>query len=200
VGHVYFFLDASIGEFKIGATKDDDVEVRLNKLKTGNPYLERHREFRTEYPFDLEQKLMGAFALKRTRRDFFALDDGDLLAIDQIVRDAEVILPMEKSIDSLKSKQDNGVLLDPNEVYRQLVAELREVKCARERLENRQMEIEAQLKTIIGVCRGIRNLVTWKTNEKPTPWFDRKQFELDEPRLYGVYLRFQFRRMFRLLD
>ncbi|MFZ0301762.1 MAG: GIY-YIG nuclease family protein [Terracidiphilus sp.] len=200
MGQVYLFLDTSNGEYKIGATKDDEVEVRLNQLRTGNPYLERYREFGTDYPFDLAQKLMGAFAQKRTRRDFFALDDADLHAIDQIVRDAEAILPMENSIYSLKSKQDNGVLLDPNEVYRELVAELREVKCERERLENRQDELEAQLKTIIGVCRGIRNLVTWKTNEKPTPWFDSKQFKLDEPRLYGAYLRFQFRRMFLLLE
>jgi len=200
MGHVYLYLDTSNGEYKIGATKDDDVEVRLNHLRTGNPYLVRSREFETDCPFDLEQKAMYAFALKRTRRDFFALDAGDLLAIGQIVRDAEATLRREESICSLKNKQDNGVLLDPNEVYRQLAAELREVTCECERLQNKKNELEAQLKTIIGVCRGIRSVATWKTNEKPTPQFDVGQFKLDEPRLYGAYLRFQFRRMFRLLD
>ncbi len=200
MGFVYLFLDTSNRQFKIGATANDDVGVRQNQLRTGNPYLERHREFKTDDPFGLERKLMFAFARKRTRLDFFALDSDDLGRIDQIVRDAEASLSMETSIFSLKTKQDNGILLDPNEEYRRIVAELRDVKCESKRFENRQYELEAQLKTIIGVCRGIRNLVSWKTNEKPHSWFDRKQLKLDEPELYDAYLRFQFRRMFRLLD
>jgi Meiotically up-regulated gene 113 len=198
MGYAYLFLNTSNGEHKIGATGSDDVEVRLNQLKTGNPYLKLSRKFETMYPFDVERKMMRAFESKRTRLDFFALDDADLLTIDQIVHDAETSLTLEKSILSLKNRQDNGILLDPNEAYRQDVAELREVRAKIDSLKCREVELEARLKSAIGIYRGIRTLVSWKTNEKPHPWFDRKQLKADEPDIYAAYLRFQFRRMFRL--
>jgi hypothetical protein len=198
VGYTYLLFDPLSGEHKIGASID--AEVRLSNLQTGNARLELYAKFQTDYPFDIERKLMHAFESKRTKRDFFALDHADLLAIDQLVRDAEASIPLEKSILSLRNRQDNGILLDPNEAYRRDVAELREVKAKIASLEGRRDELEARLKTEIGICRGIRTLVTWKTNEKPHPWFDRKQLKADEPDLHAAYLRFQFRRVLRLLE
>lgn len=128
MGHAYIFLDTSNGEYKIGATAKDDVDVRLNQLKTGNPYLTLHGKYETAYAFDLERKLMRAFESKRRKRDFFALDDADLITVSQIILEAETSLPLEKSIIALRNKPDNGILLDPNESYRQDVAELREVR------------------------------------------------------------------------
>lgn len=198
MGFTYVFHDTSNGEYKIGATTQGVAE-RLNELKTGNPNLDRFRHFETNYPFDLERKLINTFKTKKTRRDFFALSGDNLLALDRIVSEAEASLPLETSILVLRNRQDNGILLDPTDAYRQDVAELRRVKDEISLLEVRKDELEARLKTTIGICRGIRGLINWTTNEKPTPWFDRKQFKEDEPDMHAAYLRFRFQRMFRLL-
>lgn len=107
---------------------------------------------------------------------------------------------MEESICFLKSKQDNGILLDANDVYRQMFAELRQLRREIQPRKSRVDNLETEFKAIIGVNRGINGIASWKTNEKPTPWFDCEQFKLDEPTLYRAYLRFQIRRRFRLLD
>jgi hypothetical protein len=220
MGHVYFIRDESSGLTKIGATGNNDVAVRLRQLQTGNPSLKLAWKYEAAEPFGLENLLHGRYALKRREQEFFDLDDADIHDAQQFCDECkQTTRPTKDRASSLQNVRDNGVLLDPAEAHRQIVAELQQVNREYMYLEAKKKALENQLKTIIGINAGIEGLCTWKSsvtsvfNEErlkleqlelwtryspPRLTLDRTLLKQEQPDIWSKYLQEKFTRRFYL--
>ncbi len=199
MGHVYLFLDTSTGEYKIGATKEDDVEVRLNQLRTGNPHLERSLDFETADPFKPETILKNSFAEKRTKRDFYSLSDADLFDVEQIVNDYEGMwVQVKDSVNVLKKQWDNGEMLQQEESHRQHVADFQQKKGKFYRAKLEFEQARDLVRIDIGPFKGIIGLVTWKAFQKL--WLNGARLKEEQPELYAQYAESKVQRRLQALE
>jgi hypothetical protein len=192
MGWVYFFRDCSLKLVKIGAT-EDEVESRRDSLQTGNPSrLRLERKIQTSEPFGLENLLHRSFEAKRVSGDFFDLAEADLNEAERIARYFEESRPIQERVELLKKERDNGILIKPLELHRDLVERWREAKREFNRAKLEKERLELQLQSIIGVHAGIEGLVTWRANEKH--WFDQTRLEIDHPEIYLEYWKIRIER------
>jgi hypothetical protein len=199
MGHVYLFQDTSTGHYKIGATKDDDVQVRLNKLRTGNPHLELSHNFETADPFPLETKLKNTFAEKRTKREFYALSDADLFDVEQIANEYEgTWVPLKDRVNGLKKQWDNGEMLQQEESHRQHVADWQQAKGKFYRAKLELEQAGDQVRIDIGPAKGIIGLVTWKAFQKL--WLNNARLKEEQPELYAQYAEPKVQRSLHALE
>jgi hypothetical protein len=199
MGHVYLFLDTSTGHYKIGATKDDDVEIRLNSLRTGNPHLDLSHKFETDHPFDLEAKLKNTFAEKRTKREFYALSDADLFDVEQIANEYESIrVPLKDRVNELKKQWDNGEMLPQEELHRQHIADWQQAKGKFYRAKLEFEQTADQVRIDIGPAKGILGLVTWKAFQKL--WLNSARLKGEQPELYAQYAEPKVQRSLHALE
>ncbi len=93
MGYVYLICDTSTDSFKIGVTKQKDIEDRMKKLQTGNSTeLFISSYYQTEYPFRLEKLLHNHFANQRLIGEWFSLTGKDVGSFRQICERLENIV------------------------------------------------------------------------------------------------------------
>ena len=86
------------GKYKIGSTRSDDINKRLNQLQTGNSsqlYLKDY--FKTDHPFKLEKMLHNHFKSSNLIGEWFELKDDEIFNFKGICEAKEKILSSLKN-------------------------------------------------------------------------------------------------------
>ena len=96
-GFVYLLCDGE--KFKIGMTRQKDINKRIKELQTGNPYeIWLHSYYETEYPSKIEKMMHARHMLSNIKNEWFDL------TVEQVI---EFKNNCKKCEDLLKSLKDN---------------------------------------------------------------------------------------------
>lgn len=80
MGYVYLIGERDNDNiFKIGVTKSDNINLRKNKLQTGNPdelYIKDY--FKSDYPFKVETMLHKQYMNENKINEWFMLNENDV--------------------------------------------------------------------------------------------------------------------------
>ena len=153
---VYVLRHGEDNLFKIGRAAD--LEKRMKHLATGNPHpLTLYAQIETEHAPDCAAYLHHRLQSKRSTRsdatEFFEVECGHL---DEVIAEARAhndeFLPKKKAAERLADQQSDERMLEPSEAERELYRRLLEVREQRDTLNFECVQLETELKLVIGTA------------------------------------------------
>jgi hypothetical protein len=94
-GFVYLLCDGE--KFKIGMTRQNDINKRIKELQTGNPNeIWLHSYYKTDYPLQIEKMMHGKHASSNIKNEWFDL------SVKEVYNFKNECLECEKILEILK--------------------------------------------------------------------------------------------------
>ena len=90
-GFVYLLCDGD--KFKIGMTRQKDINKRIKELQTGNPYeIWLRSYYETDKPYIIEQMMHTKYMTSKIKNEWFELNVNDVINFKKNCADCERIL------------------------------------------------------------------------------------------------------------
>lgn len=94
-GYVYLLCDGE--KFKIGMTKQKDINKRIKELQTGNPNeIWLHSYYETDNPLKIEKLMHAKHHMTNIKNEWFDLSVSDVLNFKKNCKECERILEILK--------------------------------------------------------------------------------------------------------
>lgn len=91
IGFVYLLCDGE--NFKIGMTKQRDINKRIMELQTGNPNeIWCVKYYETQYPYKIEQMLHKRYFATNIKNEWFSMTSEDVAKFENECRYCESII------------------------------------------------------------------------------------------------------------
>lgn len=94
-GFVYLLCDGE--KFKIGMTRQNNIEKRIKELQTGNPNeIWLHSYYETEFPLKIEKMLHGRHRISNVKNEWFNMTVQEVFNFKKECQECERLLSILK--------------------------------------------------------------------------------------------------------